>query len=336
MASERDKVPVLVAETDDVRPFARLLRGIGLKHHASMTISGAGFEVTVEEARSMSATAWVPANLFTEFTFGDDEPACFEISLDALLQSLNIFGNAGGGAGVVPSVGGGSKKRRWAGEGEERDDEDGWRARGRERRTGMRLTWLGTGYPLSILLRDDAKGPVTNCELFTLEPDELVNQAFDEANRSVYLIMKSAWFRDALLDLPPSCQRVTFRARPQGETVADSRTTSVRARKLAESGSFSIFAEGDFGTVQFDYPYDAEVMDAFECEEAVTFSYHASHVALLGRAVQHSAKICLQIETTGFLSVQVMMPLSENQPPELNNGILDFKMNALDEEEEDE
>lgn len=61
---------------------------------------------------------------------------------------------------------------------------------------------------------------------------------------------QSAWFRDALLDLPPSCQRVTFRARPQGEPVTDSRTTSVRARKLAESGSFSIFAEGDFGTVQ--------------------------------------------------------------------------------------
>ncbi|TXT13614.1 hypothetical protein VHUM_00981 [Vanrija humicola] len=302
-----------------------------------MTISGAGFEVTVEEARSMCATAWVPANLFTDFTFTDEDPACFEISLDALLQCLNIFGNAGGGAGVVPAIGSG-KKRRWAGEGEERDDDDGaWRgAKGRERRTGMRLTWLGTGFPLSILLRDDAKGPVTNCELFTLEPEDLVNQPFDETNRSVYLIMKSAWFRDALLDLPPSCQRVTFRARPQGEPVTDSRTTSVRARKLADSGSFSIFAEGDFGTVQFDYPYDAQVMDAFECDEAVTFSYHASHVALLGRAVQHSAKICLQIETTGFLSVQVMMPLSENQPPELNNGILDFKMNALEDDDDDE
>lgn len=39
--------------------------------------------------------------------------------------------------------------------------------------------------------RDDAKGPVTNCELYTLEPEDLLNQAFDDDNRAVYLIMKA-------------------------------------------------------------------------------------------------------------------------------------------------
>ncbi|RSH81787.1 ssDNA endodeoxyribonuclease [Apiotrichum porosum] len=98
-------------------------------------------------------------------------------------------------------------------------------------------------------------------------------------------------------------------------------------------GSFSIHAEGDFGTVQFDYPNAREVMDAFECAEEVTFSYAAAHVSLLGRALQHSVKICLQIESEGFLSVQVMMPIPESMAPDMHNGILDFKMYALEDEE---
>lgn len=31
--------------------------------------------------------------------------------------------------------------------------------------------------------RDDAKGPVTTCDLYTLEPEELLNQAFNDEDR---------------------------------------------------------------------------------------------------------------------------------------------------------
>lgn len=119
-----------------------------------MTVSKAGLEVTVEEVKSLCATAWIPTNIFDSFTFTADDASCFEISLDALLQCLNIFGNAGAGAGPLPGAGKGKKSRRWAGEGEAGEDESTeWRARGRsERRTGMRMTWAGEGHPLTIIL----------------------------------------------------------------------------------------------------------------------------------------------------------------------------------------
>lgn len=121
-----------------------------------MTVSKAGFEVTVEEVKSLCATAWIPTNIFDSFVFTAEEASCFEISLDALLQCLNIFGNAGAGAGPIPSTGKGKKSRRWAGEGEGGADEESteWRTtrNNRERRTGMRMTWAGEGHPLSIIL----------------------------------------------------------------------------------------------------------------------------------------------------------------------------------------
>lgn len=57
--------------------------------------------------------------------------------------------------------------------------------------------------------------------------------------------------------------------------------------------------------------------------------YHAAHIALLSKALQHSLKVCLRIDDTGFLSVQVMMPVPESMPPHMHNGILEFKVSSI-------
>ena len=96
---------------------------------------------------------------------------------------------------------------------------------------------------------------------------------------------------------------------------------------------------------KLDYPDDKEVMDRFDCEDEVSFryvphhsrcsnnrlkqcSYHSSHFALLSRALSQSIKICLQIESSGFLCVQIMMPVSENVPLGGHSGILEFKVSV--------
>ncbi len=48
-------------------------------------------------------------------------------------------------------------------------------------------------------------------------------------------------------------------------------------------------------------------------------SYHASHIALLGRALQHALKVC----------VQVMLPLPEGLAEGMHNGILEFKVGLV-------
>ncbi|WWC69155.1 uncharacterized protein I206_103091 [Kwoniella pini CBS 10737] len=334
-------IPVLVAETNDVRPLARLLRGIGLKHNAVMEISEAGLAVTVEEVRTLCAIAWIPTGLFTSFTYNPPStPATFELSLDALLQCLNIFGNAGASSGASTSTAQSRSKRRWAGEGEVGVDEENEEyvssRKGKEKRTGMRMEWGGPGYDLSVLLSDDARGPTTTCELRTLEPEELMNAQFNQDDMALYLIMKSEWFRNALFDLPPSCTRITLLATPPKQAHPPKEPTATissegRHNHRAEVGQFKILAEGDFGITELDYPNDKEVMDKFECAEQVKFSYNSTHFSLLHRALHQSVKICLQVETSGFLCVQVMMPLSDNVEIGGHSGILEFKMHALEE-----
>ena len=97
--------------------------------------------------------------------------AAFEIPLNTLIECLNIFGTAGAingmastsgssGGGGAPSNSKQAKKWRRVGDG----DSDGeGRAGGRgleayfgpnagEKRTGMRLSYLGAGYPLTLIM----------------------------------------------------------------------------------------------------------------------------------------------------------------------------------------
>ena len=96
--------------------------------------------------------------------------AAFEIPLNTLIECLNIFGTAGAMNSVAAisrsSEGGGAsnskqaKKWRRVGDG---DSDDEGRAGGRgleayfgfsagEKRTGMRLSYLGAGYPLTLIM----------------------------------------------------------------------------------------------------------------------------------------------------------------------------------------
>jgi cell cycle checkpoint protein len=114
---------------------------------------------------NIPATAWIPTTLFDSFTYSpppsqdasgeetpSEEPSCFEISLDALLQCLNIFGNAAPGGGSTSSI---RTKRRMAGEvdrdADDPEDSRGSGGKGRGR-TGMRMTWNGHGHDLDVLL----------------------------------------------------------------------------------------------------------------------------------------------------------------------------------------
>jgi cell cycle checkpoint protein len=57
-------------------------------------------------------------------------------------------------------------------------------------------------------------------------------------------------------------------------------------------------------------------------------SYHYSHFTLLSRALQQSIKICIQVEGTGFLCVQIMMPVADGVPLGEHSGILEFKVRS--------
>ena len=93
----------------------------------------------------------------------DHRPFVFhsiEVSIDAWLQCLNIFGDAGAASTNSVTFGGG-RKRDWAGEADRFGEgaEEGNESRQRpsrpsktDRATSMSMDWQGPGFPLVLLL----------------------------------------------------------------------------------------------------------------------------------------------------------------------------------------
>jgi len=159
---------------------ARTLLGASLCCH---------LRVPASSYKLCTATAYVNADVFDEYTYTqpassnhkrrsqspsssqaensdddqEEENVAFEIPLNTLIECLNIFGTAG--TLSHSSTHDGKKERKWkragdadeGGFGDEREGTRGpidnyFRGSKDEKRTGMRMSFAGAGYPLTLLM----------------------------------------------------------------------------------------------------------------------------------------------------------------------------------------
>ncbi|KAL6308005.1 Rad1/Rec1/Rad17 [Sparassis latifolia] len=351
--NERDNSQVLAASVRDVRYFAALLRGVNFGNRATVNISEVGLTVSVEDARTLLGTAYIFRDVFDDYTYNpealsssqdssqkedeDEEQrnTAFEIPLNTFIECLNVFGTAGGVA-TTP------KFRQWRRDDdldrdERNDDEAGPSDRARskasgnaridqffdsEKGTGMRMSYAGAGYPLSMLVAEDSKGPTATCEVTTFDPEAHLELPFETTETSVSSSRftttltercsssqsfennpegtRSSWLRDALSELDPSCEKLTITGNPP--------PPPGRAARASIQPRLRLQAAGTFGSTEMDYPSDKEVLETCECENTVSFSYRFSHISKTLRALQSSSKTSLRINEEGLLSLQFLMP----------------------------
>jgi hypothetical protein len=108
------------------------------------------------------------------------------------------------------------------------------------------------------------------------------------AFRLICLSCQSSWFRDALSELDPSYDKLTFISNPPD--VVDESTTARQRRRNAAKPILRIKAGGNFGSTevcrliqydrlskfipwQMDYPNDRDVLETFECTRSISFRY---------------------------------------------------------------
>ncbi|KAF8655860.1 hypothetical protein AX16_002943 [Volvariella volvacea WC 439] len=348
MSQEEERPPVLKASVHDVRYFATLLRGVNFANRATITATNRGITITVEEARTLLGTAYIFAEIFDEYAYHSENPrhrnlpsqqsqidedeidnAAFEVPLNTIIECLNIFGTAG------TASSGGSSHKRWKRPGggnsdEDSGDKDGGGARGRgpidqyfgsgsEKRTGMRMSYAGPGHPLTLIIAEDASGPTTTCEITTFDPEPRLELELDNEQLVLKIILKSSWLRDALSELDPSCEKLTFIGNPPPAAQAGAAQGRRRGPLRDAQPMLRIQADGTFGSTEMDYPNDREVLETFECKREVSFTYRYSHISRALRALQTSTKTSLRIDESGLLSLQFLMPTS-NKPRGLAGG----------------
>ncbi|KAL9056450.1 MAG: hypothetical protein Q9162_002931 [Coniocarpon cinnabarinum] len=300
-------MPVLSALTPSTAQLLILLRSISFAPKAHVHITSNGLRFSADDTRAMQGLAFLDKSLFTHYHLDtsqntptdhpneqsendeadDDELPVFQISLPALLETLQIFSSLDTAERSV------------------RDTSTFGNANGTglnaafdNRVLGMpgtcRITYEGTGYPLNVQL---SEGNVsTDCELTAYEPELVDDIPFDRESVRMKVIMRAATLVDAIAELGSlNPERLLIIADP------------------SSAPFFRLSAEGALGSAEVDFEKDSPILETFQVQRRESHEYKFSMVRSAVKAMAGAAKVSMRWDGQGVLSLQFMVEVEASK-----------------------
>lgn len=288
---------LFTAVSSSARQLLQLLRCISFANKAHVRIAPEGLRITTEDGSVMEAFIFLEKALFTSYTYNqlpptssqDDrsEPPHFQISLDSLLETLNIFTLSDPNATKRPDV------------------PDAFAAHRLGRHAGIdaftshtagicTFSYDGEGNPLSIHMSET--GVTTTCDLTTYAPASNEEIPFNRDTIALKTIMRSVSLLDAITEL--SSMNPT--------------TLSINAMPSSASHSIlSLSAMGALGssTVDFTTATSSEtpILETYTCHRKTAASYSFHLLKAAQRAMATANKVSLRIDDEGVLNLQFLV-----------------------------
>jgi cell cycle checkpoint protein len=258
--------------------------------------------------------------LFTTFSCtipeanpSEDEPNAvqpdlphFQISLSALLETLQIFGAAD------------AANPRFS-----KPENDGYISNIRPGRPnafsnqalGMagvcRLSYAGIGSPFSLILEES--GVTTTCNLNTYEPESPEEIPFQRDAMQVKIIMQARWLFDAVSELSStSPSRLDITAFPSAPY-------------------FSLSAVGHLGSATVEFSKGRELLETFTVTDRWAQSYKFEMIKASAEAMRLASKVSIRGDEQGVLSLQFMVEVEGG-----GVSFVDFRFVPFLQDEDDE
>ena len=307
-----DGPAVFSAVTTSVRQLYLLLRCISFAPKAEVQITSDGIRFSVDEARVVQGLTELDKSLFTSYNFNPGDGSTrlprFEISLPALLETLQIFGISEATLSSRNPSGGFSSSYTNA-----------FTAPSLALGGTCRISYAQVGSPLCITIQEGAVN--TTCEINTYdvrgEDDDDGSIPLDRNQLCLKVIMRSTWLHDAITELSgTNPEAVVLNASERSQPY------------LALEGE-----GGPFGDVTVDYLPDAKtdptpsvarskkqpfVTETFSVTAPAGMhgrlkqKYKFDLLKKAGRAMSLASKVSLRQDLQGVLSLQFMIELGSN------------------------
>ncbi|RAR10236.1 Rad1-domain-containing protein [Stemphylium lycopersici] len=366
-----EEPPLLTAVSSSARQLYQLLRCIAFSNKAHVQISDIGLKLAVDEASVMEASAFLDKSLFTTYTFNPPHPPpnsqhsdsdqdvdadadaasnttpAFQISLPALLETLQIFGL------TDPSPSTSTSKSPWA---RDAPYPTSTAFTANTIMGGMnnlcRISYDGPGSPLAVTLTEMSIR--TQCDLTTYEPEYADEIPFDRQALALKVIMRGSWLHDAVQELSStSPERLTMYAK------------TVRGKPF-----FALSSSGTLGSARVEFNNQAQqpsayrtpvstnlnatadaanqpptnLLETFQLSHPATVfrsSYKFSLIQKAARAMSVATKVSVRADTQGVLSLQFMIELEGPSSAAAANesakiSFVDFRFVPLVEDEDRE
>lgn len=234
----------------------------------------------------------------------------FQISLPALIETLQLFGLADAAARQAKT------------------EADPYRSNLRNYRPDAfsnqtlgvagtcSLSYAEEGAPFSINMEE--AGVNTTCSLVTYLPEAPEDIPFDRDDISFKMIMQSRWLLDALAELAPtSPNRLTI-------------TASKREPFLRLSGS------GPLGSSSVDFSRGRDLLETFSVRERWVQSFKFDIVKSASEAMRISSKVSLRGDAQGVLNFQFMVEVEGGGMQWLEFRFVPYLTKEDDDDDDDE
>ncbi|KAI6912741.1 hypothetical protein KC318_g1675 [Hortaea werneckii] len=334
--------PVFSAVSSSARQLLTLLRCIAPAKKAQVLISAQGLRLSTEEGSVMESFVFLEKHLFTSYTYqpspppsSQDEPQdpLFEINLNSLIETLNIFSLSDPAATKRPGGGGGGM-----------EGYDALAAHRLNRHAGINpfstsaaltsgicsFTYQAPGHPLSIHMSES--GVTATCDLTTYQADTQEEIPFARDALALKAILRSSYLLDAVTELGSmSPETLTLTASPSSRA-----TTATTAAQSSPCLSFS--ASGALGSATVDFtnpvpssstsstnppadsssdPAHPPILETFFCpttngNKRVQARFPFDLIRSAHRAMAVAQKVSLRLDEEGVLSLQFLIPVLDS------------------------
>ncbi|KAK4174286.1 putative DNA repair protein Rad1 [Triangularia setosa] len=287
--------PIFRAVASSTRLLYQLLKAINFTNKVHVEITAEGIRFSTDHARVMQGVAHWNKTLFTSYTTNiptaddeDDAPppsATFQLSLPALLETLQIFGAADAAARQARSD---VDPYRSTNLRNYRSDAFSNQTLGMSNGT-CSLSYSAEGDPFSIILEEG--GVKTTCNLTTYVPEIPEDIPFDIEDLGFKIITQARWLLDALAELAP--------ASPEKLIITASK--AVPYLKLTSSG-------GALGSGGIDFSQGKDLLETFTVRKKKwSQSFKFDMVKAASEAMRIATKVSLRGDGQGVLSMQLLV-----------------------------
>ena len=301
------------ALTTSARQLFLLLRCISFAAKVDVQITPQGLRFSAEESRAVQGVAFLEKKLFSSFKLqhdGEGGPPTFQVSLPALLETLQIFGMSEAGSSGRNLQGGFSSSYATA-----------FNTPALGIGGTCRLSYPQIGSPLSITISEASL--TTSCDLTTYElpatyAEDDSGIPFDRNGVVLKVIMRSTWLYDAVGELSGT-----------NPTTLEVSASNLSAPYFVLSGQ-----DGPFGDSTVDFTPDGKEDDRLPSNHArgkkqpcVTESFQVAAppgnhgrvkqrykfdlIKKAARAMLAASKVSLRMDRQGVLSLQLMIEVGE-------------------------
>ncbi|KAI7557703.1 hypothetical protein KC343_g3674 [Hortaea werneckii] len=333
--------PIFSAVSSSARQLLTLLRCIAPAKKAQVLISAQGLRFSTEEGSVMESFVFLEKHLFTSYTYqpppppssqDDPQDPLFEINLNSLIETLNIFSLSDPAATKRPGGGGGM------------EGYDALAAHRLNRHAGINpfstsaaltsgicsFTYQAPGHPLSIHMSES--GVTTTCDLTTYQADTQEEIPFARDALALKAILRSSYLLDAVTELG-SMSPETLTLSASSSSRATTTTTAA-----ASPPSLSLSAAGALGSATVDFTNSAQssstssanppadssseppfppILETFFCpatnsNKKVQARFPFGLIRSANRAMAVAQKVSLRLDEEGVLSLQFLIPVMDS------------------------